>query len=939
MSAARLVKRAKKKAAKKAAKKTKRAQTRKTPAVAVVKTAAKIAAATSAVKTVVDAVIDAVETVRENRKNQNNNSGNGGARLVNRAKKKDAAKVRSYRHDHTRVNIPHAGTAGKAKNKPQPNNNNHHNNTANTAQNNHDPHLHPTLQWAGRQNAPAINVPSQPLHVHERVDPAVIIRATLKKNGNGQPPLFESPEDKLPLERELEFYQHQKNWSNRLIAGDSAIVMKSLVQKEGMGGKVQCVYMDPPYGIKYGSNFQPFVNKREVKDGSDKDLTTEPEMIRAFRDTWELGIHSYLSHLRDRLALCRELLNDSGSCFVQISDQNVHLVRCVMDEIFGENNFVSMITYKTTGGMTQKNAPRRISDYLIWYAKNKDEMKFNRLVVPSEIDTSYFRTVEDKNGKRRSMTPEERSNPEKIPATSRAYYTLPLHSKRESGGEVDGAPREFEGEMWAIPAGSWRFSHSGFQALIEAGRIIREKTSLRSIRYHDDFPYEELTSNWTDTGPEISKVYAVQTSLRPIQRCLLMTTDPGDLVLDPTCGSGTTAYVAEQWGRRWITCDTSRVALTLARQRLMTARFDYYKVQDESIGVRSGLVCKTVPHITLKSIANKQPPETETLHDQPEVDASKARVTGPFTVEAVPSPVVKGPDDFAVGDAPAVSEDSRVPPGSEEARMGGTARHAAWCAELRASGLRGKGGRKMEIEDIGPYSADTDFLHARFMARETGESGFVSFGPEYSPLGSDQVRRALKEMEYQRPSRSLLVFAAFEFDPEASLTIDRVEWRGVSVLKAKMSPDLQTGDLRRGRSGESSFWLMGRPDADLRRLDCGDDAGKWVAEVHGFDYYDPVSGEMRAGGADDIAMWMLDTDFDGASLYPRQVFFPLSAGAAMWRKLARDLRAEVDADLMERFTGRVSLPFEADAGKPRLAAVKIVDNRGIESLRVLRISG
>ena len=779
------------------------------------------------------------------------------ARLVSRAKKsaekkaakkKAAAKVRAYRHDHTRVNIPHAGTAGKAKNKPQPDNN-HHNNTANTAQNNHDPHLHPTLQWAGRQNAPAINVPSQPLHVHERVDPAVIIRATLKKNGNGQPPLFESPEDKLPLERELEFYQHQKNWSNRLIAGDSAIVMKSLVQKEGMGGKVQCVYMDPPYGIKYGSNFQPFVNKREVKDGSDKDLTTEPEMIRAFRDTWELGIHSYLSHLRDRLALCRELLNDSGSCFVQISDQNVHLVRCVMDEIFGENNFISEIAFRKTSNLTAEFLPTS-SDFILWYAKNRANAKFNRLFIPKtfqNMSSDSFGCAEFPDGTWRRLKKAEKDAPESLPKEWRLFALSDLTSSHY----YESPPFEFEGKTFTPKNRFWSTSIKGLENIAASKRLAVVGDTLRYKRYFDDFPVTVANNVWADTGTGTQtedRIYVVQTANKVAQRCILMSTDPGDLVLDPTCGSGTTAYVAEQWGRRWITCDSSRVALTLARQRLMTARFHYYKLQDESIGVRSGLVCKTVSRVTMKSIANKQPPETETLHDQPEVDASKARVTGPFTVEAVPSPVVKGPDDFAVGDAPAVSAVSLSPPGSEESRMGGTARHAAWCAELRASGLRGKGGRKMEIEDIGPYSADTDFLHARFMARETGESGFVSFGPEYSPLGSDQVRRALKEMEYQRPSRSLLVFAAFEFDPEASLTIDRVEWRGVSVLKAKMSPDLQTGDLRRGRSGESSFWLMGRPDADLRRLDCGDDAGKWVAEVHGFDYYDPVSGEMRAGG-------------------------------------------------------------------------------------------
>ena len=851
------------------------------------------------------------------------------------AAKKAAVKVRAYRHQEKRTNIPHAGIAHKnsktstsaavasANDAPA---------VAQTSQ--YDPHLHPQLLWAGRQEQPAANVPIQPLHVHERVDPAVIIRATLRKNGNGQPPLFESPDEKLTLKQELEFYQHDRNWANRLIAGDSLIIMNSLLKKEAMAGKVQCVYMDPPYGIKYGSNFQPFVNKRDVKDGDDKDLTTEPEMIRAFRDTWELGIHSYLSYLRDRLALSRELLADSGSCFVQISDENVHLVRVVMDEIFGPKNFVSMIAYKVSSGTSQKKAPRRIVDYILWYAKNQEEMKFNRLFTPSEINTRIFRLVEDENGKRRSMTPEEKQYPENLDKKLRPYMTLPLHSS----GKGDNAPREFDGDMWTIPTDAhWRHSLDGFNRLAAEKRIVREQTVIRSIRYYDDFPYEELTANWTDTGPESSKVYVVQTSPRPIQRCILMTTDPGDLVMDPTCGSGTTAVCAEHWGRRWITGDTSRVALTLARQRLMTMLFPYYKLEDEAVGVRKGFDCKVVRHITPKSLGGDL--VMEKLHDQPEEDKAKARVTGPFTVEAVPSPVVKSPDDFSDETFPQDTNFQESSPGSEESRRGGTARHEEWCRELRASGIQGKGGRVMEIEDIGPYSADTLFLHARFMVRGTGETGFVSFGEEYSPLSARQVNLALVEMENQRPRRSLLVFAAFEFDPEAARDVDEAQWEGVTVLKAKMSPDLQTGDLRRGRSGESSFWLMGRPDAELRRLESGEDAGKWVAEVHGFDYYDPVSGEMRSGESDAIAMWMLDPDYDGRSVYPRQVFFPMSAGQVMWRKLAGDLRAEVDADLMEKFTGRVSLPFEVESGESRLVAVKIIDNRGIESVRVLRAQG
>ena len=858
------------------------------------------------------------------------------------AAKKAAVKVRAYRHQEKRTNIPHAGIAHKNSKTSTSAAVASANDAPAVAQpSQYDPHLHPQLLWAGRQEQPAANVPIKPLHVHERVDPAVIIRATLRKNGNGQPPLFESPDEKLTLKQELEFYQHDRNWANRLIAGDSLIIMNSLLKKEAMAGKVQCVYMDPPYGIKYGSNFQPFVNKHEVRDGDDKDLTTEPEMIRAFRDTWEFGIHSYLSYLRDRLALSRELLADSGSCFVQISDENVHLVRCVMDEIFGAQNFVAIINFRRKINVMNAKHLGSVNDYLLFYAKDKEQLKFRKIYEAKKTALSTWSYVQLPDGSRRRLTSEEVSGEIPLPKDGRVFGIFKLSPAGFNANATFDV--SYEGKMYKPPITggrrSWKTNREGMQRLIEQRRVMPQGDTLQYVSFFDDFPYSEVSHSWEQAFYSSGKRYVVETGAGVVQRCLLMTTDPGDLVFDPTCGSGTTAYVAEQWGRRWMTCDTSRVALTLARQRLMTGRFDYYKLQDDKTGVQSGFVCDAVPHITLKSIANNLPPDTEAIHARPKVDKTKTRVTGPFTVEAVPSPVVKSPDDFS-GETFSPEEDfSKSPPGSEEARRGGTARHDEWCRELRASGIQGKGGRVMEIEDIGPYSADTLFLHARFMVRGTGDTGFVSFGDEHSPLSARQVKLALVEMEKQRPRRALLVFAAFEFDPEAARDVDEAQWEGVTVLKAKMSPDLQTGDLRRGRSGEASFWLMGCPDAGLRRLESGEDKGKWVAEVHGFDYYDPVSGEMRSGESDAIAMWMLDPDYDGRSVYPRQVFFPMSAGRTMWRKLAKDLRAEVDANLMEKFTGRVSLPFEVESGESRLVAVKIIDNRGIESVRVLRAQG
>jgi adenine-specific DNA-methyltransferase len=522
----------------------------------------------------------------------------------------------------------------------------------------YDPHLDPTLVWAGKAERTSFEIPTVSLHVHERIDPRAIIEAVRKKNGSdyAQLSLFGSKTENPPLREAIEFYKHAHNWSNRFIAGDSLLVMNSLLEKEGMAGQVQMLYFDPPYGIKYGSNFQPFVNKRDVKDGKDEDLTAEPEMVKAFRDTWELGLHSYLSYLRDRLLLARELLHESGSVFVQISDENVHHVREVLDEVFGVKNYCALITYQKTGGFSADLLQRNF-DYIIWYAKDKAKVKFHKLFQvhdPTGEDTQFFDSVELRDGTRRQLSSEEVKNANLIPAGARLYARNPLNSD----GYVESLHYEFEfeGEKFRPPHNRhWTTTKAGMETLKAKKRLCIKGNTLRFIRYFDDYPASEVGINWTDTGTGgfvgDTKVYVVQTDSRALERCLLMTTDPGDLVLDITCGSGTTAFVAEQWGRRWMTCDTSRVALTLAKQRLMTSVFEYFQLAHPDEGVDSGLRYKTVPHVTLKSIANNEPPEPETLYDQPLTDTGKTRVTGPFTVEAVPAPMVKSPGEVAGEDS------------------------------------------------------------------------------------------------------------------------------------------------------------------------------------------------------------------------------------------------------------------------------------------------
>ena len=789
----------------------------------------------------------------------------------------------------------------------------------------YDPHLDPTLVWAGKAEHTSFEVPTVSLHVHERIDPRRIIEAVQRQETTPQPSqgsLFESKEENPPLRQAIEFYKHRHNWSNRLIAGDSLIVMNSLLEKEGMAGHVQMVYIDPPYGIKYGSNFQPFVSKRDVRDGKDEDLTQEPETIKAFRDTWELGIHSYLTYLRDRIHLANDLLNESGSIFVQISDENVHLVRDLMDEVFGVENFISLITLSKTTSATSLLLPN-ISDYLIFYAKDKSKVKYRQLYREKALGgdgTVAYTRVELNDGTRRSMTKEEKEHPEALPPGARAYALSDLTSQRPPGSfEV-----EFNKKVFTPRSNYWKTGKEGFKRLISAKRIEELASVLRFVRYADDFPAYAITNLWTDIGGAPNKKYVVETNERAVARCLLMTTDPGDLVFDPTCGSGTSAHVAEQWGRRWITCDTSRVAIVVARQRLMTAVFDYYKLARPNEGVGSGLEYKTIPHVTLKSIANNETAPKETLYDQPVIDRSRLRVAGPFTVEAVPAPSVKSLEELE-------SEQMEVHADASITRSGETLRQAEWRDELFKTGIRGKGGQKISFSRVEPMPG-TRWLHADAETIQSDEQPAqrvaISFGPEHQALEQRQVALALEEAQQLIPKPRIVVFAAFEFDPEAAKDIDETDWPGVNMLKAKMNGDLLTEDLRKKRSSNESFWLVGQPDVHLTKQD-----GQYAVEVFGFDYYNTKTGTIESGGAQNIAMWMLDPDYDGRSIFPRQVFFPMAGEKDGWARLAKNLRAEIDPELIEQYRGTKSLPFTA--GERRRAAVKIVDDRGIESLKLI----
>lgn len=852
----------------------------------------------------------------------------------------------------------------------------------------------PYLNWAGKAEKTSFDIDAVSLHVHERIDPASILSAVRKgmkkeKSSKGQVPsaqlgLFNAPFENLPLRDAIDFYKHDRGWANRLIAGDSLLVMNSLIQKESMAGQVQMIFIDPPYGIKYGSNFQPFVDKRDVKDGKDEDLTQEPEMLKAFRDTWELGIHSYLTYLKDRIKLSHELLTPTGSLIVQISDENLHLVRNLMDEVFGIDNYVSIIAFKKTLPLGSSGLPS-ITDYLVWYAKDKKEMKFNPLFEfkPLGSGTGYT-WIEEPNGKRRKMNKEEKDG--EIPKGNKAFFTDNLLSSGYT--ETCFFEIDLNGKTFPRQKYSWKTNQQGVTRLIKAGRIMAPASLPNYVRFYDDFPVQTLHNLWDDTHGANQPVYVVQTSEKVLQRILLMTTDAGDLVFDPTCGSGTTAYVAEKWGRRWITCDSSRVALTLAKQRLMTASFDYFKLKYPQEGLKGGFLYDTVPHITLKSIANNPEideidqryearlddalnavnklvkgkshfnkwdvpyevtadidvvglqealdqfhkiatermsainasindhADQEQLLDRPAIDKQKLRISGPFTVEAVPSPMVTSLDEGA----PALEADQAI------SRSGESQRHHDWKDELIKTGIRGKNGQLLKLTDLETLP-DVKYLHASGTIADSGERVVVSFGPEYSLLEQRQVEMAMREAGELFPRPKMILFCGFDFDPEASKDIDST--KGIMALRVKMNADLLTNDLKKQRSSNQSFWLMGQPDVQVNKTR----DGLWQVEVNGFDYFDTVKGELISGGKGNIASWMLDTDYDSRSLFPRQVFFPMAGSKDGWGKLKKEIKAELDESALAKFGGTVSIPFEA--GENKRVAIKIVDDRGIESLKVL----
>ena len=649
----------------------------------------------------------------------------------------------------------------------------------------------------------------------------------------------------------------------------------------------------------------------------------EPEMVRAYRDTWELGIHSWLTYIRDRLLLAREMLTDSGSCFVQVFDENVHLVRCVMDEVFGRENFVRQIAFRKTSALAFGELPR-VHDVLIWYSNRKETLKYRNLFVKTPPDSSWFSYAEI--GKK--IMPIKELTTEDTSSGQARYFSL---SDLKSSGYAASCTYDFEFAGRTIKAQnkSWRTHEKGIKNLIKANRLFDTGNIPRYKQYHDDFPVQPLDNLWNDTVAVSELLYVVQTQPKVIQRCLLMTTDPGDLVLDPTCGSGTTAYVAEQWGRRWITTDVSRVPLALARQRLLTATYPHYQLKDEKRGPAGGFVYKRkqnkkgeeiggiVPHITLKSIANNEPHAEEVLIDKPETESNVVRITGPFCVEAVlPTPLSPEADTLELKDPGPWSDDED--------------NHVERMIEvLRLSPvLKLQGNQEFKLDKVRPPAKSLG-LHAE--AENDGGAVTIVFGPANGPISERVVIEAGKEARAK--AYRMLFVIAFAIEPAARETVEHGEATfGLPAFYAQASTDLVVADLLKNTHSSQIFAVVGMPDVKLEKAaEKADDGGDlWQVTLRGLDVFDPARMKHDALQGDDVPCWMLDTDYDGQCFRAGQVFFPRTSA---WDKIRYTVQADFDESIWERLRGAVSTPFVAG----EQIAVKVLDDRGNELMVVKKI--
>ncbi len=863
--------------------------------------------------------------------------------------------------------------------------------------------LDPQLVWRGKdeQDWSDLVVQAPPLYIQEKVHPKVLIDDLVRRSEEDtagesgfQTDLF-ADFNGLPSEdARTEFYQHEANWANRMILGDSLQVMASLAEREGLRGKVQCIYIDPPYGIKFNSNFQWSTTSRDVRDGKAEHITREPEQVKAFRDTWRDGIHSYLTYLRDRLTVARDLLTESGSVFVQIGDENVHRVRALMDEVFGEENFVSLITLQKTGGLISQGLTRTL-DFICWYSKNPDNIKIRQMYLPRKTgDTSLERydQVHLRSGEFRRITSGERASGV-LPEGARRCRQVALESANPT------FEFEFQGKTYIQ---RWKTNLAGLQKMERAGRISSTGRRLNSLRYVDDFPVIPLTDRWESMQIGTGLTYVVQTAPTAIQRCILMTTDPGDLVLDPTCGSGTTAYVTEQWGRRWITIDTSRVALALARARIMGARYPYYLLADSADGqikeaeierrapsesptygkIRQGFVYERVPHITLKAIANNTEIDVIWEKFQEKLEPLRQQLNEVLEKKWDEWEIPREADEDWPDEVRELHADlwkQRIARQKEiDASIAAKADYEYLYDKPYENSRKVRVAGPFTVESISPHRVLAVDENDEFIEDvEEAKTGYDFAQVILDNLKTAGVQQAHKEdriaFTYTTPWPGEMVCAEGRYAEGATEkragifvgpefgTVSRPDLVQAAreaadadfdvLVACAFNYDAHTTDFDRlGRipvlkarmnadlhmaddlknTGKGNLFVI-FGEPDIDILDAED--GQIQVKVNGVDVFHPNTGEVRSDGPEGIACWFIDTDYNEESFFVRHAYF---LGASdPYKSLKTTLKAEINADAWATLKSDTSRPFEKPASGR--IAVKVINHLGDEVMKVFRV--
>lgn len=801
----------------------------------------------------------------------------------------------------------------------------------------------PILAW-NRQPANQDGHAAHPLYVREKVHPAAFIK--LLQGSGEQAQLFKDFNGLPTPDAAYEWYQHAANWSNRLIHGECTRVMASLLARENMAGKVQMIYFDPPYGVGYRSNFQVSVKQSDRTPESAEGRPLDTRTIRAFRDTYERNIHSYLDLTREKLVLMRELLADSGSLFMQIGDENVHRAAVLLDEVFGAENRVATVPYATAASSTARTLSC-IADFLLWYAKDKSEVKYHQLFEPltraEKVELmGFYAMVELSDGTIRALTPEEKSDPhECLPQESRLCQLMPLVAPGTSTtGRSE--PYYWNDHHWPCqPGKQWNVSMEGMDHLAELGRLgaASQEAPLRWKRYEDEVPGRRIHNIWSQKMSPTDKRYVVQTADSVIERCALMATDPGDLVFDPTCGGATTALAAEKWGRRWITCDTSPVAVSIARQRLATATFPYWTLADSIDGARQeaelsgqteapppddgwgndpaqGFVYERVPQVSASVLAYDMDPDPIMLVDQPRKKRAVTRVTSPMTVEseqpwATVIPLEGSDDEMVVA-------------------------HGDFSVAVEAALLNhtingGRDNADMTVRTLEPWPSDSNLLAWKATYTINGgaaeHTAAVTVAAEDVTVPGEMVREAAREMTDSAERADVLLVVAYAFAADAPATVGRI-----TVARAQMNRDLMIRELST-EAGHVAFIIIGEPDIEI--LDDYPE-GQIAIEVRGYDTFDPATGQAAEGGPDDVACWMLDTDHDGESFYARRIHFPGADNDRQIKRLLKELGKNADEVEQEALTAMRSAPFDPP-GRGRIA-VKIITATGMEMTAVQEVA-